>query len=604
MKKYIVSVTVILLLIIVGPIWAFIHFSEWIKEFSTYGQAFTAAVLAFFEVLGIAIGILLIYFYFRRRAQHQFIFEGFCNEAELLTAEQKPINLSKLALEELTSQFQSLYSQLRLYTQRPDQPYIHHGFSRWSKWFPKESSEREDIIFPISGVPYDSNLASVDVWTYLPSEDVEKQVNSFKKTLEKMFDSLGTETSSELADSITDVAPKGMASMIKFFDMLISPRIVKSIGYLQYQSDKIGITIEIVDFREQSCVSLHTFWKDIQSNASGQPHIDAHDMSWVIPHYMELLGPAMRWLVLQIWGQKVSHKLSRHHLFSFIHHAQKQSEREKQKIVMYYLLGALYYSSGEQFPALHAPFFFQTAAHYLQKAVDQKAVEISWWIPRFCLANIYRQQFKQEEHEDRREKLFQKSIQYYDEADNAYGRDAQKELLIEGRILINEAKAIVESGYGDSISPLISNVKRMRNIDILKEGIVEGRLEKKLPATFFDKKQAAESIRLLYDFAALYEMTYVEYVGIKDARQKAWRYLAYSLARAQLYHTDSSLLEKVKTDPDFQLMREENEAKILSSMIDEIVKHFANKTLLLKRDECKFIRVVDDIIKEIDNKFG
>lgn len=604
MKKYIVSVAVILLLIIVGPIWAFIHFSEWIIKYSTYGQAFTAAVLAFFEVLGIAIGILLIYFYFRRRAQHKFIFEGFCNEAELLTAEQKPINLSKLALEELTSQFQSLYSQLRLYTQRPDQPHIHHGFSRWSKWFPREFSEREDIISSISGVSYDSSLASVDVWTYLPSEDVEKQVNSFKETLGKMFDSLGTETSSELADSITDVAPKGMASMVKFFDMLISPRIVKSIGYLQYQSDKIGITIEIIDLREQSCVSLHTFWKDIQSDAPGQPHIDANDMSWVMPHYIELLGPTMRWLVLQIWGQKVSHKLSRHHLFSFIHHAQKQSEREKQKIIMYYLLGALYYSSGEQFPAIHAPFFFQTAAHYLQKAVDQKAVEISWWIPRFCLANIYYIQFKQEKHEEIREKLFQKSIQYYEEAYSASGRETQKDPLIEGRILVNEAKAIVEGGYGDSISPLMSNVAMKRNVDILRE-IVEGRLEKKFPATFFDKKQADTSIRLLYDFAALYEMSYVEYVGITGARQKAWRYLTYSLARAQLHHTDSEdLLEKVKIDPDFQLMREENETKILPFMIDEILKQFINKTLLLKRDECEFVRVVDDIVKEIDNKFS
>ena len=382
MKKYMLFVAVIMIFIIGVPLFAFVSFSENIKAFSAYGQAINAVVLAFLELLGMAIGIWLLHLYFRRRAQQRFVFEGFSNEAELLTAEQKPINLSKLALEELILQFQSLYNQLRSYTCPNEQSQDHRGLHNWLKQLKGDSFEREDIVLPISNTSDESASASIDILNYLPlEEEVQEQIELFKKALRRMLDSFGTTTSSELASSIMDVVPKGMASVIKFFDMLISPRIVKGIGYLQYGNDKIGITIEIIDQRKHSNVLLHTFWKNSRDIPSGQQGTNAKDMSWLVPYYIELLGPAMCWLVLQMWERKVEHYFSswpffRHRFFHWLMH--DMDALKKQKAIPFYLLGVLYYGSAEQFDArfdAYKPFFFQTAASYLQKVAK------NWWAP-------------------------------------------------------------------------------------------------------------------------------------------------------------------------------------------------------------------------------
>ncbi len=603
-------------------------------------------MLAFLELLGVVVGIWLLHLYFRRRAQHKFVFEGFSNEAEFLKVDQKTLNLSKLALEEMISQFHSLYNELHLYTQQPQsspQPHNHCCFH-----YRDEPTELQELMLPtsdISSSKSSSVLIDIDMWISL--EGILGQIAVvFKKALSEMVKHFSTTISLDLTSSTRDVVPQGMAPVIQLFDMLISPRIVKGIGYLQYQGDKIGITIEIVDLRKQGSALLHTFWAKVTAD---QQQSGAKDMSWLAPQYIKLFGPAMRWLVLQIWAQKVDRYFSSWVFFlgNLFHRHQQQKRRAKAA----FLLGVLCFRSAEDFED-NKQFFLQLATNYLQ-AASQK---IDSWLPKFYLGRIY---YQLSQNKQTGGALIQRAIEYYTQALSVVKKKIEAPLVHKKnkrKLTIlhrpktsanrcngggslenddsgkekNDAEApqpsqqesldgndhSQESHYSSLLSAkhyimldramiIVENLYQ-KCWDTVKEDVRT--LENEMKPQDFDPQHPFVSIRLLYNFAALYQMSYMKDIEVDNARKMARHYLIYSLARAKRSHTYSDdPWVMVNTDPHFSLMHsEEAEIEVLQELkkkLEEKLKDdLHDKSSLVYVEEDDFIKGVDSIIGEIDVK--
>ena len=609
MKRYMMFVASMMMFIVGVSILTFIYFSKNLRDFGSYGQAINTAMFAFLELLGIAVGIWLLHLYFRRRAQHKFIFEGFSNEAEFLTAEQKTLNLSKLALEELISQFHLLYNQLHLYAQRgsgslgdvchdqdtdspEEQSPVGHSSQKSQNHQRlhrrQKLAELRGLLLPTSDISSESTSVSSDIWDYLFSpEEAQEQIEVLEETLSEMVDDIGTTTSPDLASMMTDVVPKSIASVMKFFDMLISPSVVKGIGYLQYQGDQVGITIDIVDLRKQKSLLLHTFWRKITS--SGQEQTGTKDMRSLIPLYIELFGPAMRWLALQVWAQKVGQNFSGRpfsvrHLFHWPPFTLTSHEKE-QRANTSYLLGALYCSSAEQ-PEFdpYKRFFLQEATSYLQRAADEKK---NWWCPYMYLAKIYYQLSREENQERIQKALLRQAVEYYDTAYNNISPKDKEERTEMAKHTITIERAI-------SVTDLLDD----KLINDVREYIKE-KLEKEIkPETFYPKYKDA-SILLLYNVAVLYIRTYDEYLHIRDAVKKALQYLIYSLARAKFYRPDSNYLwDRLERDSRLKYMLEGFEKKAIYHfkilLLEKIHEHH-NKDI-----EATIKNIMEETIKEYE----
>src|SRR5690349_3272750 len=119
MKRIFAMLVLIIALIVVVTV-PFIIWGE--PKFTTFSHqetGITSFLLASLELIGLVISIAIVVFvlyqYIRYRRPYRLVFDAFSNEATLFKNEDKPLNLSILAKEELVRQFKMIYREIKVY---------------------------------------------------------------------------------------------------------------------------------------------------------------------------------------------------------------------------------------------------------------------------------------------------------------------------------------------------------------------------------------------------------------------------------------------------------------------------------------------------------
>jgi hypothetical protein len=311
-------------------------------------------LLALLEPLGMIFVLYLILFilfqfigpYFSPRI----IFEGLSNEADLLAADLKPINFSKLAWEELVDQSHILTKQWRQYKSVSDD---------------NTSSETDWVamLSDAAAVPPLDLLTQDLPWGDYPSPAIllpETNILDWVKLVEGKV-------------------PKEYSlilNIVSFFGAAMPPSTTRIIGHLQNMGDtgKVGITLEIMDPKNTHNFEICSFWQD---KSRDSPSTRSTDQSGPekpsMQSYRALLRPAMRWLLLMSNKQKEGPRLSQwsgrklkaiEAKMSQMFLKQKEGSRlsprhrkkledRRKKASKLYLLGALSFASAQEFAVHH-----------------------------------------------------------------------------------------------------------------------------------------------------------------------------------------------------------------------------------------------------------
>jgi hypothetical protein len=496
------------------------------------GQGLASLILALLELFGLIVALALVFYLFYELVRYyfprRFIFEGISNESDLVTAELKPMSLNKLALEELANQSQTLSSQLRQYV--------------------NNSSNNSGLVSYLS-LPANAPL-------YIPPENL-KDLRVY--TVSSGFDILDRVKS---AEGKVPQQYELIISIISFLGAIIPPPVVKINAYLQRLGSlpgKVGVTFEFVDVKKRQN-TIHTFWQDEKT-----------DKSELIQWYIELLCPAMRWLVLECFEQGIMLHIP------LVNYIFKNYEKMRLATILY-LLGILYNASAEEYKKQET-FFSQIAIDHFHRASNANQ---DWYLPDLYLANLY--SFEMIRNKEKREKLLKETLDLYGKA-LARATRMKKSVYTQLRIRIARTLAELALGIDTNNEELIKSASRE---------VVE--IEKEMDPADFDPDQP-DCAAYLYNLATWYASAYDHYVAISNGepREQARRYLAYSLARSR------SLWDSCESDENFKSLREEGDLAMLKKELDE---RLSIRPDLARIMGDAFKNEIDTILERVDERLG
>ncbi len=463
-----------------------------------HGKDILNLLLTLLEIIGIFLAIALagfiLYQYIQYIRPHRFILEDFNNESALATkdtSENKPINFSKLAREEMIYQFKILYVQMQNY---------HKAYQQ------QKNNERDQVSSPLNGAFFGGRQIQSIIPLLPPFTD--RAASTLTQSLEKLMRSLGDPNMLDFMKSIGAIVPKEVAPIISVIEAVLPPHISKATGYFQWQSpDKIGITFETIDVRDEASFMIRTIW---ENNSNPTPQTS--------DRYRQLLEPAMRWLVLIFWEQRIrthmahfQHPAIDHIIRRLFHHYAKE-RLDHEKAVLHYLLGALYFASHIEFQG-RTQFFLQSAIDYFSQAANE---DTNWYAPCLYLANIY-SDFISANNEPLRQQALIEALQMYEQAINRASTEPKETLY---RIKLQRATAKLTSKDNIYVEQSVKEVQE---------------LETALDPANFDPKRP-DCAAYLFSLARWYLLLAKHQTSgqtiVPDAETKALRYLIYSVARS------------------------------------------------------------------------
>lgn len=413
--KRVLAMMLLIIALIVVVIVPFIIWGE--TRFATFSHqetGITSFLLASLELIGlvisIAIVVFILYQYIRYRRPYRLVFDAFSNESTLFKNNDKPLNLSILAKEELVHQFKMIYREIKVYKNQSDK-------------------RNQNLEVQIADELYiDEDPLGNDMRLYLSIEQIKK--SGIIEDLEEVFKILTDPEDINLMNLVGEIAPKEVTPIMKFIEAIFPPHIIKTTGHLQFKSDMHGITFEFVDMGNQHNLMVRTLWKPTENTAdSTEKEAD---------YYIELLNPAMHWVAIMFWEQKlISHVPFRNRMFL----GKKREKRRQARI--FYLLGALYYAHANQMNT-YKYFFHQLSVEHLRRASD---TDPDWCLPSLYLANLYSFKMIETAAETKGEiqkKLLDEALCLYEEA---LKRTERKKVSIytQHRILLDKALAEINS---------------------------------------------------------------------------------------------------------------------------------------------------------------
>ena len=557
MKRFLTIVLLIILFIVAVTVPFLILGGQRFAIFSDQEKAVTTVILATLELVGIVISIVIVviilYQYFRYRRPYRLVFDAFSNESALFDADKKPLNLSILAQEELERRFKIIYNELS-------------GFSDKKK----KSQDLEALV--ADELYIEEEDSENDLGMYVSADQINKSgmIEDLKDVIRYLKDSKGM----NLISLIGEIAPKEAVPVMKFIEAFIPPHVIKATGYLQWRSEKaekVGMTFKYEDLSNQRNLMVRTIWwqsrDKTETSASIQTTVASTAANDTLTnkeseHYIELLSPAMQWMALMFWEQKlISH-------VPFTYRILKTPEKRRQARILY-LLGALYYAYADQ----HQPykdFFCQLAVEHFRQAIVK---DLNWYLPYKYLADLY--SFKmQYTEEDKGKKLLDKALSLYDAA--CYlaikrSNDTQNRIRIAralAKLVAKDWKLIKEAE--DEVQDLISQD----------------------PANFdpdrADCGKYLYSLAYWYVLAEKFHPTYID-----NAEQKARLYVAYCLARS------ANLWDAIKNNDYFKFICGEEGLKALKQILDE---KQGEETQLCKLKSDDFKKAIDEVLREVAMK--
>lgn len=542
------------------------------------GQNIVSPILSLLQLAGILFIVALVIIILVQYAQYirpnRFIFEGFSNTSKLVDFEGMPLDLNILAREQLIAQFKNLNNE-------------------WRELSGAESSEADarftDELF------FGKTIERLDMKNYIPIGLAEN-----KQAFEELQDIINDIKDSEginLMALAEEIAPKEVTPIMKFLEAVFPPHIIRATGYLQWWSDNKkragGITFEFVDLGGQRNLMVRTIWwqpeeagvtdpgtqssaefrvdtfgeKELITNQHQTTIFEDDKKSQVTERYIDLLNPAMHWLALMFWKQKmISHIPIQNYIF-------KSQERRRQAQILY-LFGALYYACAHQYQANH-DFFCQLAIEQFRQAL---AIDPKWYSPYFYLADLY--SFKMQDRRNdatRKKQLFEQAIGLYQKALKC-AEGTKGDEYSWHRIIVVKALAELISEYQDYIPTAVKEI--------------ENSINKMDPAKFDPERP--DCATYLYTLAYWYAYAARQYPilipSFDTSRQYARRYVAYCLARSH------NLWDMVSNNEDFQKGCDEDWLPGLKTVLEDRLK---NDPQLAKLRGDRFRRAIDDILSKV-----
>lgn len=288
----------------------------------------------------------------------------------------------------------------------------------------------------------------------------------------------------------------------------------------------MGITFEVIDLSSPRSTVIHTIW---------QPEKAPLSQKSLTARYIALLRPAMRWLVLVFWEQKLFAQIKLAHFNG----GPKARNRKYARIL--YLLGTLYSFSAGQFPAF-SEFFNQGAVDHFERASNN---DTQWCLPYNYLANVCQSAMRKSQN-DLHDKLLDEALELHQIAIELAKKYKEKD--IQGRFQI--CQAITKLISGDS--QLIDEAKRE----------IQDIVQNVNPAAYDTTPEV--SALYLCNLACWYALADQKNVGVANARQLARRYLTYSLARSP--HT---IWHGIRKDEDLESIQNEASLNALKNELDK-----------------------------------
>lgn len=503
-----------------------------------------SSLLAVLELFGLILALAFVCFIFYQIIRYyfspQFIFEGFSNEGDLLTNEQKPLQFSKLAWEELANQFQALVQ----------------------KWGPNANGSEGDQFLKV---------------------DPDMQHNVF---LEKIFIPLSEKNfigaaGTTVIDRVKVAEVKGpenfviLMSIIGFIGSIIPQPIIRIVGHLQrqgYPSDKLGITLEFIDDKRPFNFVIHSFWEDESATSS----------LGLQQRYRKLLHPTLRWLILECYRRKEEAQISRRDFNFYVRHKKWSETKQEKEAQLLYTLGSLCYAITDEFESPQAKvkeFFLQLAINYSLQSSKMKS---DWYLPYLFRANVhgYKMLLTRLQSPERSEFL-RKALDVYNlalDCKEAKGNEPKENIENRYRIIVARASVELRSGINRLIDKAYRELEDTRN---------------ELDPADFDPERSDCAI-FLYDLASWYAVAndmLIPQFENENFGMKAWRYLAYSLVRSQ------SKWKQAEEDIIFKVLRFERNLEILK---EELRKKLNCNPHLAKARGATFKDEIETVLEKID----
>lgn len=558
------------------------------------GQSIVTLILTVVQLIGIAVAFGLLIFiliqYIQYSRPNRFVFEGFSNTSSLTTDDQMPLDLNIFAREELIYQFGVLNSE-------------------WGALSGDTSSDA-DALFT-DGEFFGQIQQKLEYNKYIPAEFTEgsQVLGELKAVIESVKDSEGI----NLMALAEEIAPKEATPIMKFVEAIVPPHIIRATGHLQWQADKekkerAGITFEFVDLGNRRNLMVRTIWWKPEESEQNATRFNPQQATWgkledmVQPNqvstdqkqptaseddeksqatsqYIDLLDPTMHWLALMFWKQKMLANTPPLNYF------RKGHERRRQAQILY-LFGAMFYACIDQFQK-HRDFFCQLAIEHFRKA---SIVDPKWCSPLLYLADLY--SFKMQQDGEKRQKLFNKAIELYDQASKR-AESMTRDPYILHQITIAKALAELVSQVEEYVHAAFKEIKASK---------------KKLDPASFDPGRADCStylynLALWHAYAARWYPAYIREYQL-EARQLSRRYVAYCLARSKNQTHFEDLWNAISNHELFQYACGVDGLNSLKVAIEAKRKEEARLADLRDGD---FERAINDILGEVFkevNKIG
>jgi hypothetical protein len=506
-------------------------------EFSTIlkqGENIVALTLTILEIIGIALAIVLaaliiVQYIFYLRPRH-FVFEGFSNAETLTSAEQFPLNINALAQERLLQQCAVMYRSLLNFPL---------GKQKTEKIRLDTRKLLADIPFSTQNFPSNDEFSMEDdIAGFLALDmliDDQAAVANRELTLctREMVESLQEQNQVNLMSLMGEIAPEQISPLAKLINAAIPPHIIKANAHFQYSRDeksglnRPGITIEIVNVRNQHRIALQTIWgtsNEIRTAIAASPGVPrtrtkakmairSQEKSFLEPtpkltidHYIHLLKPAICWLTMLFMEQHlISHVPPINHFLRW--------REPRRKAQLHYVLGILYYASAYQYP-MHKDFFWEQAVGQFHQITIEGP---NWCEPYLYLANIYSFQMHQSEAttESEHQNLLDQAMDLYRTALAVRDCNASRQKPLDYRIIIAQAW-----------TQLISHNPHYQAEGIATIEKVSVQLENDVLKNVSQRESYAPA---LYNLAAAYITMLNENKPVVDGWKKARYYLTYAL---------------------------------------------------------------------------
>ncbi|HEU5376989.1 MAG TPA: hypothetical protein VFV38_16285 [Ktedonobacteraceae bacterium] len=369
------------------------------NSMSSVGQQAVTLVGAIFALFGIIFLLIMLHAYFYIHRSRQFTFEGIGNESGIAQVANKPINMTKLAREELTKQFREIYDELRLCIMRYEKSdYNYHDFSLVAREHKQGSPkyQRADLTEYLVSYGEDEHTLSI---------------RSIRKAIKQIVNIDPGHIMGYTLQEIGAGVPQPFQPLTKFVDALVPPNTIKAVAYLQWQGTcstqsigeeqkgLAGITLELEDLGQKRRSRIYTLWQSVSKEQKVlyllAIHKDNHK-EIALNCYIQLLRPTMRWLVLLFWESYLFDELGKH----------------KESAELFYILGALYLYSAKQFEE-YKDIFLKCARECLQQAIQIKP---EWFILKKRLGFICSLLAEGNQERDKKEQWIRDGLQLYDEA--------------------------------------------------------------------------------------------------------------------------------------------------------------------------------------------